>query len=425
MTDKKIIGEDRSFPKKIPMSELPSVFKNSMDIQIRNWAEEAMQAEHPGDEERRIGLEEARERSANFQVTCEQVEVVPPDNSQIENIREWEDSFINQVKREEKEALTKTPSYKRALEAREEALWEALERKTVKEAIEGWLSSISNSKTKRAYAIAMHELCKRGLIKEFMSLQNFSLLNHDVTVDRIKQESFFTSDNRPWSEATRQQRAAAFVSFTGFLSRRTSGIVRKATPNKEGQARTFHRINQHVTTPAFQRRRDWERFLKELDVINRRDCLIAKVILQGGKRISEVLSLLISAINFQTGQITFEQSKTKGESRKTVISYRQEFMNELQGYIGDREGLVFVTAAGRPVRPQQIDRNFKKAGERAGVPFTVTPHVLRATTVTYLKQEGFSDSDIMKVTGHADSEMIRMYDKSALADNASKKINLI
>lgn len=27
----------------------------------------------------------------------------------------------------------------------------------------------------------------------------------------------------------------------------------------------------------------------------------------------------------------------------------------------------------------------------------------------------------MKVTGHADSEMIRMYDKSVLADNASKK----
>jgi hypothetical protein len=33
-------------------------------------------------------------------------------------------------------------------------------------------------------------------------------------------------------------------------------------------------------------------------------------------------------------------------------------------------------------------------------------NVLRASAVTYLKQQGFSDSDIQKVTGHASSQMV-------------------
>ncbi len=42
---------------------------------------------------------------------------------------------------------------------------------------------------------------------------------------------------------------------------------------------------------------------------------------------------------------------------------------------------------------------FEKAGKIANIPFKVTPHILRATAVTYLKQQDFSDSGIQKVTG--------------------------
>jgi integrase/recombinase XerD len=59
------------------------------------------------------------------------------------------------------------------------------------------------------------------------------------------------------------------------------------------------------------------------------------------------------------------------------------------------------------------------------VSFKVTPHVLRATAITYLKQQGFADSDIMKVTGHVSAEMVHAYDKSSRADNATKRVSLI
>jgi integrase/recombinase XerD len=73
----------------------------------------------------------------------------------------------------------------------------------------------------------------------------------------------------------------------------------------------------------------------------------------------------------------------------------------------------------------QLASTFEKAGKLAKIPFKVTPHVLRASTVTHLKQQGFSDSDIQKITGHASSEMVNAYDKSSRADNASKKVSLV
>ncbi len=86
---------------------------------------------------------------------------------------------------------------------------------------------------------------------------------------------------------------------------------------------------------------------------------------------------------------------------------------------------MFVTKYGKPVMPNQLAITFEKAGINAGIPFKVSPHVLRASAVTYLKREGFADSEIMKVTGHASAEMVHAYDKSERAQNASKKISLI
>lgn len=73
----------------------------------------------------------------------------------------------------------------------------------------------------------------------------------------------------------------------------------------------------------------------------------------------------------------------------------------------------------------RIAYTFALAGKKAAIPFKVTPHVLRASTVTYLKQQGFQDSDIMKVTGHASAGMVCAYDKSSQESNASEKVQLV
>ncbi|MBS4164699.1 hypothetical protein PRO82_002030 [Candidatus Protochlamydia amoebophila] len=167
-----------------------------------------------------------------------------------------------------------------------------------------------------------------------MSLQVFALTNHEAVIDRIK----LIQD---WAEASRQSRAACYISFTGFLQRRLQGIVKKALPNKEGSSKTFFKIGEKVKTPAMTQAQ-WITFFKELDKINSRDCLIGKVILQGGKRVSEALSLQIHQLDWERCEITFPQSKMKGVYKETVITYSNSIMERLREYIGERKEHVLL-----------------------------------------------------------------------------------
>jgi integrase len=307
-------------------------------------------------------------------------------------------------------------SFEQAKNLRDRLIWQQLDKTTVEEAIVHWLSTLS-ARTEINYQSGMRKLFGLKLINPSMTLQAFALVNHDLIIDRIK----LVSD---WSECSRQARVACYISFTRFLSRRTQGMISKAVPSREGNTKTFFRVYEKVKTSAMTQAQ-WLQFFKALEEISPRETLIAKVILQGGKRVNEVLSLQTHQINWEGREIVFVQSKTKGLIKETVITYPETIMLKLREYIGLRSGFVFITRFGKPVKLNRLSETFAKAGLLAGIPFKITPHVLRASTVTYLKQQGFPDSDIMKVTGHANSGMVHAYDKSSRGDNASRRVQLI
>jgi integrase/recombinase XerD len=296
------------------------------------------------------------------------------------------------------------------------ALMDKLDEMTVLDALFLWFETLREN-TSVNYCTVMKILMTKGLIDFSMPLTIFNHVSHEAILDRIKAIP-------EWTEATKQLRAACYSSFTRFLHRRTGGLMRKAIPSKEGHQKTFFHIRDKVVTPAMNRAQ-WTRFISCLEMVNKRDALIGKVILQGGKRSCEVLTMTHDMINFAENKITFKQSKTQGVEKHTVITYPQYLMDELKEYLGEREGLVFLTRNGRKVTRLQIALTFEKAGNMADIPFKVTPHVLRASAVTYLKKEGFSDSDIMKVTGHTSVESVHAYDKSDMEDNPTRLVSLV
>ncbi|MDH5561661.1 MAG: site-specific integrase [Deltaproteobacteria bacterium] len=307
-------------------------------------------------------------------------------------------------------------SYRNSKNLKEDAIWSQLKNISVSEALRFWYMTLKHS-TRINYECAFKGLKAANLVDLEMDLRTFSLSNHESLVDDVKLISH-------WSEASRQARAAAYISFTGFLQRRTQGLVRKAMPSKEGLNKTFYKVREKVKTSALTQV-ETKLFLKELEAINQRDALIAKLILQGGKRKSEVLELEVKAIDFSTQKITYKQSKTRGTEKKTIIHYPIHIMNELKLYCENRDGLVFVTRNGKKVHPAQIDRNYLLAGKRSGISFRVTPHVLRVTLVTRLKELEVQDSDIMKITGHASPAQLSQYDKSDPSINATMRFNFV
>ena len=301
--------------------------------------------------------------------------------------------------------------YLRSISEKRETAWIRLGEISVKRALEAWYHTLSPH-TRKNYRSGMNRLISMGFLNVEATLQQFSLVNHEAKVDEIKLVNF-------WSEATRQARAAGYISFTSFLHRRTQGIVTRALPSKEGSNRTFFKVRDKVKTPALSKEQT-KRFLHELGKINYRDCLIAKVTLQGGKRKGEVLALRREDIHFAENCISFDQSKTRGVLKQSVISYPPELMQELACYLGERNGLVFVTRNIKKVCCYQLNRTFAKAGQLANIPFHVTPHVLRVTLVTRLKELHVQDTDIMKITGHASPAQLASYDKSDIAENATR-----
>jgi len=307
-------------------------------------------------------------------------------------------------------------SYEESKKSRLEWVWKQLEKISVQEAVEVWLLTLS-ARTWNNYRSGVRRLAELGLFDPLMTLQAFALVNHEAIIDQIKLVAH-------WTECTRQARAACYISFTGFLYRRTKGVIPRALASREGHGKTFYKVYEKVKTAAMSQAQ-WCAFLEELEKISPRECLIAKVMLQGGKRVREVLPLETKQIRWERRKIEFAQSKMQGMKKVTVITYPKTVMEKLKEYVDERKGRVFVTRTGKAVQLNRLTETFSKAGRRAGIPFKVTPHVLRTSTVTYLKQQGFQDSDIMKVTGHSSASMVASYDKTSQEINASEKVQLV
>lgn len=299
-----------------------------------------------------------------------------------------------------------------AAKVRYEYISNQLHKITARQALEKWLSTLSPN-TAISYGFAFKRLEELQFVIIDCNLRQFSMFNHEIVIDTIK-------NHAPWSEATRQARAAAYVSFTGFLERQTGGVIQKAITKKRGVNRTFFKIREKVKTKALSIRQT-KIFLREMDKLGERYGLLAKVMLQGGKRTNEVLNLPIKNIDFLKNQITFIQSKTSGKKKTTVINYPSYIMRQLRRHIGKRTGeeLVFVNNNGNKVCLRYLHNIFAKAGKKARIPFNVSPHVLRVTLVTRLKELRVQNTDIMKITGHSSVQQLDEYDKSDAGENAT------
>ena len=319
-------------------------------------------------------------------------------------------------------------TYKSAVEAKQEFIWQQLRSIMLGEAIDEWLSTIQNPCTKKSYTSSMAILIKYRILDDKVPLHLFSLLSPERIVDQIKSCLLFVegpkNENKQWSIRTREARISCFLAFTRFLSRKTEGIIRRGVPCKDGIEKTFTPKPRKVKTEAMTRSQ-MALFFEELEKINSRDALIAKICLHGAKRISEVLSLRVDQINYEKKEIVFRQSKSQIADDFTIICFEKEsaavLLEQLRKYIGDRCGIVFVTSFGKQVQKTQVDRTFSEAGRRSNIPFRVSPHNLRATAVTLWKEDGFSDSMIMHASGHSSSAMVHCYDRSDIANNVTKK----
>lgn len=158
----------------------------------------------------------------------------------------------------------------------------------------------------------------------------------------------------------------------------------------------------------------------EIDAIRsacrtKKERAIVELLLASGIRVSELCSMRISDINFDT--LTIKVREGKGSKQRTV--YINELANKhLVEYLTSRNvngEYVFYNKKKQPLNAGGVRHILKTIEERADVP-NVHPHRFRRTFATGLANRGMEIQEIGKLLGHANLNTTLTYVYTSDAD---------
>jgi len=162
-------------------------------------------------------------------------------------------------------------------------------------------------------------------------------------------------------------------------------------------------------------------FLNAPDTKNKtglRDQAILELLFSTGLRVSELVSLDVTDLNFKT-----RETSVMGKGRKLrVVFLSDEAVTSLQVYLDTREDeykpLFIRYKGGEPKDPEgkdlrltvrSIERLVKRYALKAGIAVDPTPHTLRHTFATDLLRRGADIRAVQELLGHANIATTQIY----------------
>jgi len=153
-----------------------------------------------------------------------------------------------------------------------------------------------------------------------------------------------------------------------------------------------------------------------------RDLAMLELLYSSGLRVSELVSLKVSDVNFEAGYL---RVTGKGSKERMVPANRRALDRVKRYALGLRARLLkkrhsdylFVTARGRPMTRQRFWQSMKAMASLAGV--KVSPHTLRHSFATHMLEGGADLRSLQRMLGHSDISTTQIYTKVSM-DRARK-----
>ncbi|MEH7116954.1 tyrosine-type recombinase/integrase [Neobacillus vireti] len=143
-----------------------------------------------------------------------------------------------------------------------------------------------------------------------------------------------------------------------------------------------------------------------------RDKVMVMVLLDSMVRISELLAMKRSNVDFKAGVIKLEAMNTKTRKAREVplssktLKLLKEYFIESEDF---GEDLLFLTYDGREMVSNTWRTRLHEVAHLAGVKKAVRPHVLRHTGALLYIMNGGDPFSLQKILGHSDMSMTRKY----------------
>ena len=140
-----------------------------------------------------------------------------------------------------------------------------------------------------------------------------------------------------------------------------------------------------------------------------------------GIRVNEMVSIQLRDVNLQEKKILIH-----GKGKKDrYVPILPEIAEILRVYIENSRNKIYLFEnEGKPYSTRMVQIVFKKAKDRAGIEFRVSPHLCRHIFLTALTEAGWNEAEIMKLSGHSDKNSLARYQHLTLA-NVRDKFNTV
>ncbi len=168
------------------------------------------------------------------------------------------------------------------------------------------------------------------------------------------------------------------------------------------------------TMPGILTPEEVERLLEQPDpttVKGERDRAMLELLYATGIRVSELIALQLSDLNFEMGFVRCgERERIIPIGRTCVAALQQYIQGARQQLIAGRDdGTLFVNMYGRPLTRQGFWKIVKQYAAMADIAGDITPHTLRHSFAAHLLQNGADMKSIQSMMGHMDISSTQIY----------------
>ena len=208
------------------------------------------------------------------------------------------------------------------------------------------------------------------------------------------------------------RKIASLKSFFKFLVKRD--LIKKNPSSHVTSLKTDQRI------PTFIKEKDINFLFKNIDVkedcTGQRDLLILELLYGTGIRISELINIKISDVNFAKKEIKVIGKRNKERIiplHNNVIYQTKKYLQlaEKEGY--ENQYLLF-TKKGEKIYPMLINRIVKKHLSTLIKSKKYNPHLLRHTFATHILNKGGDLNSIKDLLGHSSLAATQIYTHNSI-----------
>jgi len=151
-----------------------------------------------------------------------------------------------------------------------------------------------------------------------------------------------------------------------------------------------------------------------------------KTLLYTGARVSELVHIKLSDIDFDSCQIRIIEGKGK---KDRIVPFPDGFKEILAIHAHNVRGkggqYLFESSWKKPYTDRGIRKILEQYSREAGMEHSISPHKLRHFLFTWLKKQGIDDALIQPYSGHESRKSLEIYSKLSISDAQAEYEDII